>query len=449
MASGTYATTSLQAALVSLANRLADPSMIRWVAPELTLYFQEAIRTWNALTETFRDTGTFSSFSTNPFYDLGVVLSPLRALTVTDQALITQIQYALLEPATGSSWAGTSQFALSDLTEALSRRRDQFLLETQAIVTEQVIAASSPPDSRVLLPENFTLVRRAAWITAPEVLVVPLLQDDEWALNHFNVEWPQSPTRPPQVYSVGVTPPLILQLAPPPVDAGTLDLITVNQGPVLNPSAGPTVLGIPDDWAWVVKFGALADLLSRDGLAPDPVRATYCEQRFRQGITLAKSASIVLAARVNNVPCLIDSIPNADLFSPLWQTVPGQVNQVLTLGHNLVALSPPPGVPIGGGSYSIRLDVVRNAPVPIALTDFIQLGSEVLDVITDYAVHLALFKEGGQQTLDSQPLLDRFFRAAQVAVDQNRAAVPNRLALLTQTPRASATAATVRAGGAH
>lgn len=446
MASGTYATTSLASAIASVSNRLADPTLTRWVSAELTLYLQESLRTWNALTESFRDTATFAPTSMVPFYDLGVVLPTLRPLSITCDQLVTAIQYALLEPATGNSWTGTSQLALADITEALARRRDQFLLETTAIVHESTLPIAVPlTDNRFLLPESILGVRRVAWITSPEALVVPLLLDDEWALNHFNVEWVQETSRPPQVYSIGVTPPLTLQLAPPPVDSGTLDLIAVNQGPfvALGPPT-PTILGVPDDWAWVVKFGVLADLFSRDGLAPDPERAAYCQQRWTQGITLARTAAVVLAARIGNVSCLIGAIPTADLYSPLWQTVPGIPSTVLTMGHNLIALSPPPGVPPGGGQFSVRLDVVRNAPIPVNPGDFLQVGSEILDVITDYAVHLALFKEGPGALQSSLPLLERFYRAAQFAVDQNRAQVPGRLALLTQTPRNTRSAPVVR-----
>ena len=36
-----------------------------------------------------------------------------------------------------------------------------------------------------------------------------------------------------------------------------LDYLAVQSGPVLNPASGPTVLGIPDDFAWVNVAGKL------------------------------------------------------------------------------------------------------------------------------------------------------------------------------------------------
>jgi hypothetical protein len=72
-----------------------------------------------------------------------------------------------------------------------------------------------------------------------------------------------------------------------------LDLITVDQGAALTAGV-PTILGVPDDWAWVVKFGALADVLSLDGLAADPARAAYAKARWEQGVQQARTAAVVL-----------------------------------------------------------------------------------------------------------------------------------------------------------
>src|SRR6185503_3351212 len=58
------------------------------------------------------------------------------------------------------------------------------------------------------------------------------------------------------------------------------------------------------------------------------------------------------------------------------------------------------------------LSVVRNAPVPGSPGDFVQVGRDDFDAILDYAQHLAAFKLGGQEFLDSLPLLGKFLRRA-------------------------------------
>jgi hypothetical protein len=435
MASGAFTFVTVQQAIAAVSARLVDVSMVRWTYPELLGYLQEALQTWSALTECFHETGVFSSSGTTAFYDLSVVLPLTRGYTITDQQWITSMVYTLLEPPIGSTWniwPGTSQFTLADLTSALQNRRDQFLRETGAVLTRQVLPISPPPDGRIWLPEAVAEVRRAAWLSTPDTILSPLLRDDEWGFNHFNQPWVQTPTRPPEFFSVGTSPPLILQLSPPPQDTGALDLVSINRGVTLTPSVSPTLLGVPDDWAWVVKFGALADVLSKDGLSQDLGRAAYFESRFQHGVKLAQLAAVVLTARINNVTCLVDALSDVDTYFPLWQTTPNTVARLLTAGQNLVALVPPPGTLPGGETWSITLDVVANAPIPWAGSASLPIGPEVYDVLLDYCEHLALMKEGAQQIDQAQPLLERFLRAAGVTLRIERNTVPERQALRTQ-----------------
>ena len=82
---------------------------------------------------------------------------------------------------------------------------------------------------------------------------------------------------------------------------------------------------------------------------------------------------------------------------------------VYTAGLNIVALSPPPL-----GSFSVLVSVVTNAPVPVRDTDFIQIGRENMDVLLDYGVHLAVFKQGFSEVKSTMDLYERMLKAAQV-----------------------------------
>jgi hypothetical protein len=75
----------------------------------------------------------------------------------------------------------------------------------------------------------------------------------------------------------------------------------------------------------------------------------------------------------------------------------------------MVAIAPPPDA---SGPYSVRLDVVRNAVVPVADGDFIQLGREYASPVLDEAFHIAMFKSGGSEFADTVPLHQSFIRAA-------------------------------------
>jgi hypothetical protein len=79
----------------------------------------------------------------------------------------------------------------------------------------------------------------------------------------------------------------------------------------------------------------------------------------------------------------------------------------MTAGLNLIAIPPP-----DAGSYSLTATVVENAPVPVLVSDCLQVTQDVFDVILDYAQHLAAFKMGGEEFLVTQPLLQRFMQLA-------------------------------------
>lgn len=431
-----YTAPTLAQAQADLASRLNDPANVRWVADELTGYLREALRVWSVWTQHWRNRGSFTTTLAQPFYDLSVELPTLRAQSATNWDLVTDLQYSLLEPAAaGGTWTGTDQFNLSQLTAAIQRRRDQFLRETGCVLTRTETTITPPASGRVPLDEAFLIIRRAGWRVSATGILYPLLVTDEWAGTNYQPTWVIS-TMPPSWYSVSVTPPLSLQIMPPPVGDGILDLVSVNKGTPVTSGAALS-LGIPDDYLWVIKYGVLADLLSGDGLALDNQRAAYCEARWQQAIDQCRRASVVLAASISNadspsvqIPCATGSLSDADRYSPTWELVPGVPKKVLLSGQNLVALWPPPGAT--GGQWTVELDVVQNAPVPVVAGDVLQLSADVYDSILDLAQHAALFKDGPGQVEQSMALYDRAARAAGVENKIAQALSPARVPMLGQ-----------------
>lgn len=423
-----YTQPTLAQAQADLGSRLNDPSSVHWTDAEKARYLREALRTWNALTAHFRTQASFVTTLNQPFYDLPTVLPAQRAQTVTNWDLVLDLQYALMETPSASIWAGTDQFTLEQLSNAIQRRRDQFLRETGAVVTRSETAYTTPLGGRIDLDEAVLQVRRAAWRPDATALLLPLLRTDEFATNHYKRSW-VSQTSTPMSYSVSVTPPLRLQIVDPPDGPGTLDMVSINKGTPLSTSVASS-LGMPDDWTWVVKWGALADLLLGDGLALDVPRGTYAEQRWQQGLELAKKAAVVLAGRINGAPCIIGSLSDADTYSPTWQLLGGVPRTLLLSGQTLVGSWPPPGAT--GGQWTILLDVVQNAPVPLVGSDVLQLSQDVYDSILDYAQHLSVWKEGPGEVEGGMGLLERFGRAAGVDLGLQQAQQPGRAPLFGQ-----------------
>jgi hypothetical protein len=413
-----------------LAARLHDTSNVYWTSAELDLYLAEAQRTFGSLSAFWRDRGTVTLTQGTTYLDLPTQFPSLLSYTLLDRDLINICQYHLLEPATsvwGSGWTGTEMFQMSDLRNAIQNRRDQFLADTGMVVTQQYQTISTTPvNGRIPLPDKTIDVRRVIWIT-PTTLI-HLWREDEFALNANDPNW-FIDTAQPYAYSILASPPVTLQIAPPPsinytsmtisdieffgqsqlinqVSSGvSVDTITVNSGATLNQQIG-VALGIPDDWTWVIKWGALADLLGMDGPARDPVRAQFAEQRYQQGVQIAKQVSCIMQVQVAGVNLAIDPLVDVDAYDPNWQGNTQKTPTTIgTAGLNLAAIYPVPDT-----TYTFNFDLIVKAPVPVNDGDDVQLGREQVDMILDYAEHLAAFKMGGQEFLATVRHADNFLR---------------------------------------
>lgn len=394
-----------------------------WTDTELGLILAEAMRTYGVITGYWKERGTFATAANTAFYDIcslldngALTLSKILSFTITDRDLIKELQFALMEKATSQSvWPGTEMFTLDDLTQAIQRRRDQLLVETGTVLTNSQVNVPSVPISRVPLVDTTIDVRWASWLDVGGVYS-RLQRTDEFALNAFRRGWSLNQATP-ESYSVAVTPPVSLQLAPTPQNVGSMDMLTVQSGAALTPSSAATLLGIPDDLVWVLKWGALADLLGRAGISQDLGRAKYCEMRWRQGVEIARMQSPVVQAEINGVPLQVGSLPDIEKFRvPYWRNTSGTPASIGVAGYNMVALADVPD-----GIYSVTMDVARKAPIPVLDADYVQIGREELDAVLDYSEHVASFKQGNSNTLETMPLMNNFYRMSSIHNQRMRA----------------------------
>jgi hypothetical protein len=416
-----YSYITLSQALAQLSTTLDDPSNVRWSQAELTLYIQEALRTWQSLTGYWRDRFQFNLSSGANFYDLTQQAGSLIAFNLKDSDLLSVMLYHLIEPQiSGGSYVGTSMFSVADFTDALQNRRNQFLEEAGMVTTLSAVPWPAPPTPRLALSDSVIDIRRAAWYSTPSAQWSTLWRSSEFGAAAFSPGWGQSPVDPPSEYSIAVEPPVTVGLIPPPLNPGKIQLLTVNAGGALAPLTG-VLLGVPDNLAWVVKWGALADLLAKEGTAHDLERAKYCEQRWREGIAIARIHPSVVNCFLGGVQTMVNALDSFDAFNANWQNdTPGAPQSVALASWNMLAVDPAPDA---GGPYSCAVDVARNAPVPSAGGDYLQLGREELGAVLGYAQHLADFKEGGNEFLGTSGLYDDMLRLAGVYNERLKAAV--------------------------
>jgi len=415
-----YSHTNLTQALAQISERLDDSGNVYWSSAELVLYLQEAFRFWQGLTGYWRGRMVFDTVANTPFYDLTQQAGTLIPYTITDSALASEILYHLLEPQLSGSplaYVGTDMFTMDDISKAMQRRRDQFLEETGMVLTVSTIGVGTPPTTVIPLTDNTIDVRRACLIDVPSGVKTVLWRTNEFGAQGFKPGWGTSPADPTTGYSVAVEPPVSLSLIPPQANPAQLELITLNAGAALNPSTG-VLLGIPDNFAWVVKFGAMADLLSKAGQAQDLPRANYCQQRWREGIQIARIHTSAVWGAIDGQESFITSTESLDAFSPAWENTVAPPTSLALGSWNLLAAAPTPDA-----IHGIRLDVVQNAPVPVNPTDQLQIGREELDTLFDYCEHLALLKVGGGEFLETTPLYDNVMKHAGVYNERLGAAV--------------------------
>lgn len=399
-------TTFIQARQL-IANRLGDSTFIFWTDPELGRYLIDALRHWNLLAQYTKDKDGFPTVSGTAFYSLATEVPAFRSYAATDHELIRIIQHHLMEPISATGWLGTEQFNRTIIIDSLTRRRDRLLIETGCTLQVDTIPTYSPPVDTVPLEEEIIDIRRVAWVDVSGDHH-NLHQRDSLSRNFFNPKASFNPGMP-ESYLTANLPLVSLELSPPSNDAGSLQLVTIRTGAILGHGvlSQPTLLGIPDDFAPTLKWGVLADLLNMER-AVDVDRAAYCEARWQEGIDNCKIAPSMYNMEVNGQQVITTSLSELDTFNPEWQNITGQPNTVGAAGFDLIALSPVPD-----GIYSVTAEVTRKAIIPAADDDYIQIGKEYMDILLDYCVHLATFKQGGETFLSTKPQFESFMAAAQ------------------------------------
>lgn len=423
-----YTYANLNDALTALSERLYDngiagqPAFQQWTQTELTGYVQEALRTWNALSGFHRTAMSFNLSQGAFFYDLHAQNNTVVPLSVTQNSVVVQIENHLLEPPTTSyplTWTGSNQIALADILEALQRRQDETLGTAGCTIASSLVAASDA-NKNTTLGDNTIDIRRVAWVPDGNNYTTKILrQSDAWAERAFDYSYTSASPQPPRTWYQSTEPPISFSVDYLPPTTGNYNILTVQAGPAWTASNNSANAGttIPDDWTWVLKWGALFDVLSRESSAKDILRSEYCRKRYTEGQALLQQSATVLALKLNGSPMAIDAVTSGDEFNPSWQSNSNLAPTAAYLTANLVAFGSR-RIPEGAsgnnwsGNYTAAVTVVQNAPVPQNGTDFIQVAKDDYDSVIDYAQHLAMFKQGGYEFLATIPLYQKFQRKA-------------------------------------
>lgn len=199
-----------------------------------------------------------------------------------DQALLTELQYALLEPPDGGQTWPSEAWTRAEVLDALNDTVNALLRDTHLVVTRSEQAVTAAALGIVTLPADWLATVHLVWRTAGGVRT-PLGPSDLFEADLAVPTW-QDTAGTPLAYEDGgsaaqsVSGSLRLQLIPRPDADGTLEIMYVARPTELQ-GAGATI-AIPDEFLSGIKYGALGWLLRKVGRLQDPERAQYCDERF-------------------------------------------------------------------------------------------------------------------------------------------------------------------------
>lgn len=391
----------------ALARRLYNPEKTQWVQTELEGLVKESLRTWNALSQFWRQEFDFTLATNTWWYDLRSVANSLVPCTVTQYDIITKIKQHLLEPPDPSTWGGSTQFTLSDVLDACHRRQDETFGVTGCTIGRSLLTASTS-SVRTALPDGVIDLRRVTWL--PTVTTTYsnkiLAQSDAFASRAWNPFYTLGGARVPLKWMQNTEPPPSFDVDAKPPTAGQYEVLTTQAGSDWVPGTDAVVAGMPDDWSWVFTFGAMADLFSRESIAQDPLRSAYCRSRYQEGQALMRLMPVALALQLNGVPMAIGAVTGGDRFNPRWQAAAAGAPRACYEFMNLLAFTPKPD---SGSAYTATVTVCRNIDVGAT---YVQVAKDDVDTIIDYAQHLAMLKQGGQEFYQSIALYQAMQRKA-------------------------------------
>lgn len=383
-----------------VAGRLDDPLFVFFTSPEVGFAINEAIKIFGLLTGYWREQ---VSFLVSPNLPQAQTLTP----TLTDIELITEILYHMIE-VPNWPYAGTDMFVQSDFLTPLQRRRDQFLAESGLYLSIAAIADTFITTSTFALPEAILSIERLAWVTPTPKVRSNLWPTSQYDLNSLTIDaGPTPPPAPPFAYALNLQSTLTAEFAPVissvPVGSG-IDIIGALAGGSIDGSG--LVIGIPNDFCWILKYGHMADLLNSDGQARDENRAKYCQMRYEQGLEIAKVYKKVFRVRVNGSQFQPLTLNDLDGQLPGWQNQVGTPQFMAYAGGLLFT------TPIPSSLTSITIDRYMDAPVLVNDADILQLDKSYYDAIIDYAVHCSTFKMAGAEFTRTMDLLQDFMSLA-------------------------------------
>lgn len=200
---------------------------------------------------------------------------------MTDLEVLTEVTTGVIEDPSFSS----GLWSLAEVLSYFNLRQQRFLKATR-VTAAVAIVPWTPGQPEHDLPVDWIDTVCARWHSFVEETWVPIPQSDSFELDHITPETALT-VNPPQGFRTSDLETLRIALGPAPTAPGELEIVYVALAVTLDGTGIPCA--VPDALVPYLKYGVLADMLSKEGRGQDLLRARYCEQRFEEGIAIAAS----------------------------------------------------------------------------------------------------------------------------------------------------------------
>jgi len=207
-------------------------------------------------------------------------------MAITDQEVLDEIQETLIETQdSGATWS-SGFWTVSEVIGYLNDVQYDFLKKTLLLVTPTTLN-TIPNTRRHALPQDWIATYDAAFKSSAATPVYsPLSRSDERELDLAIPSWPLEPEQTPLVYTEGELPTLTIQIAPAPQAGGVILLLYTALSTELT-GAGVNFT-VPDELVPAIKWGVIAEMLSKVGRGADPARAALARERYDLGVAAAQ-----------------------------------------------------------------------------------------------------------------------------------------------------------------
>jgi hypothetical protein len=205
-------------------------------------------------------------------------------MSVTDQQLLNDVQYALIEVPNSGASVSSQLWTLAEVIDAMNQAQEDFLKDTLLVLSRATLL-TIPNTVRFDMPTDWIATVRVVWLN-PDGVFSPLERADSFDVDGGNPTWPYNTEPHPWVYMETETPTLQLQTAPGGSDGGVLQLLYAAISAQLSNTG--VAFSVPDDFTPYVKYRMLEILLRKLGRGQDTARADYCRGRYEEGVEIAK-----------------------------------------------------------------------------------------------------------------------------------------------------------------